>query len=211
MKIAIIGAGNVGGGLATAAVNAGHDVSLSAQSAASLQQAAASAGARAADSNVDAVKDVDVVVLAVPHGAVAAIVTELGHALDGKTIVDATNPLNDTYTDLTTSGVSAAEELQKQVPTSYVVKAFNTLFASRHGNPTEGGTALDAFVAGDDTAAKTIVGKLAESLGYRVIDAGGLRMARSLEEMAFLNISLNAGNGWSWQSAWKLVGPTAAA
>jgi 8-hydroxy-5-deazaflavin:NADPH oxidoreductase len=59
--------------------------------------------------------------------------------------------------------------------------------------------------------AKKTVSTLAESLGYRVIDAGGLRMARSLEEMAFLNISLNASNGWSWQSGWKLVGPTAAA
>jgi 8-hydroxy-5-deazaflavin:NADPH oxidoreductase len=41
------------------------------------------------------------------------------------------------------------------------------------------------------------------------IDAGGLRFARTLEELAFLNISLNAANGWAWQSAWQLVGPTA--
>ena len=45
--------------------------------------------------------------------------------------------------------------------------------------------------------------RLATSLGYQVIDAGGLRMARSLEEMAFLNISLNATKGWVWQSGWK--------
>jgi hypothetical protein len=59
-----------------------------------------------------------------------------------------------------------------------------------------------------DAAAKDKVGEIAAALGYRVIDAGGLRMARALEEMAFLNISLNAANGWPWQSAWKLVGPT---
>lgn len=211
MKIAIIGAGNVGSGLGAAAVRAGHDVTLSAQDAATLEKAATSTGSRAASSNADAVQGADLVVLAVPHGAVASIVAQLGDALNGKTLVDATNPLNDSYTDLTTSGVSAAEALQQQVPGASVVKAFNTLFASRHANPTEDGTPLDAFIAGDDAAAKATVGQLAESLGYRVIDAGSLRMARSLEEMAFLNISLNAGNGWNWQSAWKLAGPTASA
>ena len=92
-----------------------------------------------------------------------------------------------------------------------MVKAFNTILASRHADPTEGGTPLDAFIAGDDAAAKQKSGELASSLGYRVVDAGSLRMARSLEEMAFLNITLNAANGWPWQSGLKLVGPTGGA
>ena len=87
------------------------------------------------------------------------------------------------------------------MPGASVVKAFNTIFASRHAAPTEDGMPLDAFIAGDDSAAKTTVAELATSLGYRPIDAGGLRMSRSLEEMAFLNITLNAANGWPWQSA----------
>jgi NADPH-dependent F420 reductase len=211
MKIAIIGAGNVGGGLAAAATKAGHDVVVSAADPASAARTAAETGARAAASNSDAVQGADAVVLAVPHGAVAQVVADLVGALDGKTVVDATNPLNDTYSDLTTSGVSAAEALQQQIPAANVVKAFNTIFAARHASPTEGGQPLDAFLAGDDADAKTQVTQLAQSLGYRAIDAGGLRMARSLEEMAFLNISLNAGNGCAWQSGWKLVGPTASA
>ena len=148
------------------------------------------------------------VVLAVPYGAVAGIVAEFGDALNGTVVIDATNPLNDTYTDLATVGTSAAEQLQARLPGASVVKAFNTIFASRHADPTEGGTPLDAFIAGDDAAAKPKAGELASSLGYRVVDAGGLRMARTLEEMAFLNIALNAANGWPWQSGWKLVGPT---
>ena len=211
MWIAIIGAGNVGGGLATAATKAGHDVVLSAGDAAAAQAAAATAGAAAAASNIEAVRGADLVVLAVPNRAVTGIVTELGDALNGKIVVDVTNPLTDDYSDLTTSGVSAAELLQQQLPGASVVKAFNTIFAARHSNPTENGQPLDAFIAADDNAAKKAVSSLAESLGYRVIDAGGLRMARSLEEMAFLNISLNAKNGWAWQSGWKLVGPTAGA
>jgi predicted dinucleotide-binding enzyme len=172
------------------------------------RQVAEKSGANAATSNREAVEGAELVVLAVPYPAVADIASEVGDALSGKVIVDSTNPLNETYTDLATSGHSAAEELANQVPEAAVVKAFNTIFASRHARPTEDNSPLDAFIAGDDEAAKAKVGELASSLGYRVIDPGSLRMARTLEEMAFLNISLNAGNGWPWQSGWKLVGPT---
>ena len=208
MRIAIVGAGNVGKALSTAAVAAGHDVAVSATSRDSAEDAAATAGARAAADNADAVDGAEVVVLAVPHAAVAGVAEELGSALAGKVVVDTSNPVNDTYSDLVTVGTSSAEELQRQLPDASVIKAFNTNFASRHANPTEGGAPLDAFIAGDDANAKAKVGEFASSLGYRVIDAGELRMARSLEEMAFLNIKLNASNDWAWQSGWKLVGPT---
>ena len=66
-----------------------------------------------------------------------------------------------------------------------VVKGFNTIFASRHASPTEDSVPLDAFLAGDDATAKAMATELASSLGYRVIDVGGLRMARALEDMAF--------------------------
>jgi 8-hydroxy-5-deazaflavin:NADPH oxidoreductase len=211
MDIAIIGAGNVGSGLAAAATGAGHGVVVSATHPTTAQEAASKSGARAAASNTDAVRNAEVVVLAVPHRAVADVIGELGDALTGKVVIDATNPVNDSYSDLTTSGVSAAEQLQQQLPGASVVKALNTVFASRLANPTEGGQPVDAFIAGDDAAAKTTVSALVESLGFRPVDAGGLRMARTLEELAFLNILLNATNGWTWQSAFKLVGPQAKA
>jgi NADPH-dependent F420 reductase len=208
MRIAVLGAGNVGGALSKALVTAGHEVVISAANAEHAEEAARAAGCRAAASNAVAVEGAEVVVLAVPYAAVADIVAEVSGALSGKVVVDSTNPLNESFSDLVTSGTSGAEEVQRQVTGASVVKAFNTIFASRHGNPTEDGTPLDAFLAGDDVNAKGLAGELAASLGYRVIDAGGLRMARALEEMAFLNISLNAANGWPWQSAWKLMGPT---
>jgi 8-hydroxy-5-deazaflavin:NADPH oxidoreductase len=208
MRIAIVGAGNVGKALSAAAVAAGHDVAVSATSRESADDAAAAAGARAAADNADAVNGAEVVILAIPHAAIAGVAEELGSALAGKVVVDTSNPLNETYSDLVTVGTSSAEDLQRQLPDASVIKAFNTTFASRHGNPTEGGAPLDAFIAGDDANAKAKVGELASSLGYRVIDAGELRMARSLEEMAFLNIKLNVSNEWAWQSGWKLVGPT---
>jgi 8-hydroxy-5-deazaflavin:NADPH oxidoreductase len=208
MRIAIVGAGNVGKALSAAAVAAGHDVAVSATTKENAEEAAAAAGARAAANNADAVNGAEIVVLALPHAAVDEVANELGPALAGKVVVDASNPLNTTFTDLVTVGTSSAEDLQRQLPDASVIKAFNTTFASRHGSPTEGDAPLDAFIAGDDADAKAKVGELASSLGYRVIDAGSVRMARSLEEMAFLNITLNATNGWAWQSGWKLVGPT---
>lgn len=207
MRIAILGSGNVGSGLAAAAVSAGHEVVLTARTAGHAEKAAADTGAVAAPTNAAAVATADLVVIAVPHGAVVEVVAELADVLAGKVVVDATNPVNDTYTDLTTSGVSAGEALQKQLPGVAVVKAFNTTFASRYAAPTEDGAPVDVFLVGDNSAAKRTVGEFARSLGFRVIDAGGLRLARSLEEMAFLNISLNAGNGLPFHSAWKLVGP----
>ena len=209
MRIGIIGAGNVGGGLAAAASKAGHTVAVAASSPASAQDTALESGASAAASNADATRGADVVVLAVPHGVVGEVVSELGEALDGKVVIDATNPLNETYTDLTTAGISAAEQLQQRLPNAKVVKALNTVFASRYADPTDNGRPLTALVASDDATAKRTVSELVESLGLRPVDAGSLRMARALEEIAFLNITLNAANGWPWQSHFALVGPTA--
>lgn len=211
MDIAIIGSGNVGAAIAKAAVGAGHSVILSAADPAHARAAAAEAGAAAAASNVEAVSGSDIVVLAVPGSVVGTVVDELAGVLAGAVVVDSTNPLNATYSDLDIEGVSGAEDLQRRLPGIPVVKAFNTVFASRHAQPIEGGSPLDAYLAGDDEAAKARVAQFAASLGYHPVDVGGLRLARALEEMALLNITLNARNGWVWQSGWRLVGPTQAA
>jgi 8-hydroxy-5-deazaflavin:NADPH oxidoreductase len=210
MKIGIVGAGNVGGGMAKAAVAAGHQVSVSAASPEHAASVAEATGARAAKDNHDAVAGAEVVVLAVPASVAGEVVAQLGSALDGVTLVDATNPLNASFSDLAIEGTSAGQDLQAKAPRAHVVKAFNTVFASRYAQPSENGVKLDAYLAGDDEAAKARVAEYAASLGFHPVDAGGLRMARSLEEMAFLNITLNARNNWVWQSGWKLTGPTAA-
>ncbi|MEV0186233.1 NADPH-dependent F420 reductase [Streptomyces sp. NPDC050625] len=208
MRLAIIGAGNVGSALSRAAVGAGHTVSVSATSREKASAVAAATGARAAEDNVDAVAEAQVVVFAVPGSVVNTIARELAPALAGKVVIDATNPLNATFTDLDIEETAAAQTLQSRLPGVPVVKALNTIFAGRFGSPVMGGVRLDAFYAGDDAEAKETVAEFLASLGFRPVDAGALRMARSLEEMAFLNISLNAANNWSWQTGWSLLGPT---
>jgi NADPH-dependent F420 reductase len=211
VRVGIIGAGNVGEALATSAGRAGHAVTLSATDPSHAQAAAQATGVKAAASNRAAVEGADVVVLAVPHANVGAVLDEVGDALRGKVLVDATNRVNPADPGSVLDGTSAAEQTQARVPSARVVKAFNTAFASRLANPVVDGVPLDGFVAGDDAAAKAAVLDLVGSLGFRPIDAGPLVMARALEGMALLIISLQIRNNWVWQNGWKLVGPTTAA
>lgn len=201
MKVAIIGAGNVGKALATSITRAGHEVTLSASSPESAQLAATAVGVKAAPSNTAAVDQADLVILAVPYAGGRQVADEIRDAVIGKTIVDVTNPLKPDYSGLATEGTSAAEELQQRLPDSNVVKAFNTIFATNQATPT---VDVDGYVAGDDAKAKQLVISLVESMGFAPVDVGALSASRHLEGMAFINIGLNAANGWSWTSAWRL-------
>jgi 8-hydroxy-5-deazaflavin:NADPH oxidoreductase len=202
MKVAIIGAGNVGRALATSITRAGHDVTLSAKNPANAEEAAREIGANAAASNSAAVAGAELVILAVPFvGVGGEVATEIRNEVAGKTVIDVTNPLKPDYSGLATEDSSAAEEFQKLLPEASVIKAFNTIFASNQANPTPD---IDGFVAGDDDKAKQKVISLVDSMGFTPLDVGPLRAARFLEGMAYINIGLNAGNGWDWTSAWKL-------
>jgi NADPH-dependent F420 reductase len=208
MKVAIIGAGNVGRALARAVTAAGHEVVVSAVHPEDAQALAKQVGGTASESSAAAARDADMIVLAVPFDAVDSVATELQDVAEGKVIIDATNPLKSDYSGLAVTDRSGAELLQDRLSRASVVKAFNTVFASNQAEPVVDGMSLDGFVAGDDTAAKARVFDLLTAIGYRPVDAGGLAAARALEHMAFLNISLNASNNWSWRSGWKLLGPT---
>ena len=207
MKFAIIGSGNVGSAIARAVTDAGHDAVVSGPSEDGLRSLAGKVSVATTTSNLDAVTGADAVVLAVPFGAVNEVVTDLRDDLAGKIVIDVTNPLASDMSGLTTDGTSGAEMVAQAAPQARVVKAFNTVFAGNQATASVDGTQLDGFVAGDDTEAKQTVMDLLAAIGFRPIDVGGLSVARYLEGMGFINIALNARNGWSWQSGWKLVGP----
>jgi hypothetical protein len=210
MNIAIIGAGNVGGALAASLTKAGHSVTISSRDPEDAADLAKRTGATAAASSEAAVSGAEAVILAVPFQAVGGLGAELRAALEGKVVVDVTNRVDPEDPGQTLDGTSVAEQLQAQVPGARVVKAFNTVFASNQADPMVEGRELDGFVAADDQEAKEAVLGLADSIGFRPIDAGPLAMARALEAMAALNIILQLKNDWSWQTGWKLIGPTEA-
>ena len=208
MNIAIVGAGNVGSAVARGVSRAGHSVIVTATDREQARALANQVGGRVAATTAEAAAAADLIIFAVPYGALRDVAGDIGGAADGKIVVDATNPLTADGAGMAVSDHAGAEEVASRMPGAHVVKAFNTVFASRQAEPIVDGTALDGFYAGDDEGAKRTVAGLLAAIGYRPIDAGPLAAARALEHMAFLNISLNARNGWPWQSGWKLIGPT---
>jgi 8-hydroxy-5-deazaflavin:NADPH oxidoreductase len=208
MQIAIVGSGNVGKALASSFTRAGHGVTLTASNPDNARAAASQTGAKAADSNQQAVGAAEVVVLAVPYPAVDAVLAEVGDAMDGKVLIDTTNRVDPADPGSVLDGTSAAEQIQARVQRAKVVKAFNTALAARQADPVVEGVALDGYLAGDDEGAKQTVSELVGSIGFRPVDVGPLVMARALEALALLNIMLQIRNNWPWQAGFKLVGPT---
>ncbi|HYK95413.1 MAG TPA: NADPH-dependent F420 reductase [Candidatus Dormibacteraeota bacterium] len=207
MNIAIIGTGNVGSGLAGAFVEAGHHVHIAGRTAAQGTAAAAATGADAATNPASAVALADVIVLAVPFGSVEAVAQAIRPVVNGKIVIDVTNPAKEDWSGPLFFGTgSGAEQIAAWLPEARVVKAFNTLLAGNIANPRPEGIVLDGFVAGDDSAARATVLELAAAIGLNPIDVGQLHAARLLEPLAWLNISLNMQGGWTWKTGWKLVG-----
>jgi 8-hydroxy-5-deazaflavin:NADPH oxidoreductase len=208
MDVAIIGTGNVGSALARSLSSAGHEVVLTSTSPDEADALAREVGGRAVASNADAIAAADTVILAVPFDAIGAIAEATGDELGGKILVDVTNRIGGEAPGSVIDGTSNAEQTQSRVPSAHVVKAFNTVLASRQADPQVNEVAVDNFVAGDETAAKEKIMQLSRSMGMRPIDAGPLSSARILEAMGTLNIFLNMRGG-SWQNAWKLIEPAA--
>ena len=208
MRIAIIGAGNVGSALARACREAGHSVVVSSRNPAHAEKIAGDLNVASAATAADAVRQAEMVVLAVPAKAVASVLDEIAELIVGAVLVDPTNPADEDHEVILRATGSLSEAIVLLAPGARVVKAFNTVFASRLNDPVLDGVPLDGFYAGDDAGAKQVVAELLARMGFRPIDTGELLTARALELMAFLNVSLNARNGWSRQSGWKLLGPT---
>jgi len=208
--IAVIGTGNVGGALGTAAVKAGYDVVFAGQDAAKTREVAEAAGATAATTR-EAAAVADIIVFAVPYTAFAAVAAEIAPVADDKIVIDPSNPLKPDYSGLALSDSSGAEELARLLPKSRVVKAFNTLFAGNTANPQALGFQLDSLFATDDETAKDAVCGLSASIGFRPIHIGPLTASRELEAMALLNIRLQMVSNGNWNTAFALVSPPEAA
>lgn len=197
MNILILGVGNMGSALAAQAARAGHDVRIAATSLAKAQSVASTIEGVSAVASAGSADLADVVIVATPFEQATAAL-RLAGSLDGKVVIDVTNPLTADYMGLTLGhGTSAAEEIARAFPRAQVVKAFNTLFAQviAAGPRFAGGQTAPVFVASDSERAKGTAKALAESLGFAVIFAGPLKNARYLEPLAGLNIYLGYGAG----------------
>ena len=178
MKIAIIGAGNMGSGLARALAAAGYDVAIGNHEPSKAAALATEIGGSARGGGIAAaVKLADTVILAVPYGVMAGAIKEAGD-LSGKILVDISNPITADFKGLVIGHTtSAAEEIQALAPSARVVKAFNTIFAGLLPAEARMGKTLQVFLASNDAAAKEAVAKLAKSIDFEPVDAGPLSNA----------------------------------
>jgi 8-hydroxy-5-deazaflavin:NADPH oxidoreductase len=201
-SITIIGAGNIGGAVAQLALKAGADVQVLARDAA---KAAAVDPAVTAGTIGDAVTG-EIVVLALPYGAVAEVLAQYPDGLAGRTVVETTNPLDFSTFDalVVPTGSSATAEIAATIPHANVLKAFNTNFAATLASGTVGAVGTAVLVAGDDADAKAALVALVEAGGLRGVDAGSLKRAHELEALGFLQLTLAAGEKTQWTTGFAL-------
>ena len=207
MNVTIIGAGNMGRGIATRAIAGGHKVTFVDANPETAQKAAADLNAEVGTLDTPLG---DVVVLAVWYGTNIEIAKQLDDKLAGKVVVDIANPLNSTYDGLATApDSSSAEDLAKAIASgasgAKVVKAFNTTYAGTLLSGSVAGQPLDVFIAGDDADAKAKIAQIVTDGGMRAVDAGPLHRARQIEGMQLLHIVLQGTLGTNWGSALKIV------
>ncbi|HZO60257.1 MAG TPA: NAD(P)-binding domain-containing protein [Solirubrobacterales bacterium] len=214
MDLTIIGAGNMGRAIGTRVLAGGSNAKILDNDPAEAKQladelsAAASEGGTAEGGAAGDSLSGDVVVLAVWYEPARSVIEQYGDQLDGKVVVDITNPVDTTSFDglVTPADSSAAEELAKLAPSgARLVKAFNTTFAGTLVEGQVGGQPLDVLIAGDDESAKETVAELVRAGGLNAIDAGPLKRARELEALGFLHMALQEKLGTGYGSAVKII------
>jgi NADPH-dependent F420 reductase len=155
---------------------------------------------------VEAGWEADIIILAVPYAAEANIAAKIKEVANQKIVISMANPLNEKYDGLVTApDTSAAESLQKLLPNSKVIKAFNTTFAADFANPVIDGKQADAFIAGDDEEALQSVAELVSTAGFNPIIAGNLAVSGTLERMQLLLIQLGIKYHYNWLAGWKIL------
>ncbi len=200
MRIAILGAGQVGGRLGRVWAAAGHEIvfGLPEHVIPDIQVLLAELGGHARATTVsEAAQAGEVVVVATPWPVVREVVAQAGD-LAGKIVLDCINPLSPDLSGLDLPpGTSVAEEMTRWAPGARVVKAFNTVAASTIGSAVLGGKVLSCFYCGDDHEAKTIVRHLIALTGFDPIDSGTLDKARMLEAFAlfYIHLAVECGLG----------------
>ncbi len=196
MKIGIIGTGNVGSGLGKLWAKRGHEVMFGSREPEKAKELAAGIGHGAQGGSIaDAAAFGEVILLSVPFEAAKACIDACGSTINGKVVLDCSNPMGKDRELSIGFTTSAAEEIAKYAANARVVKGLNTVSARTHesGDPLFNGQTPSVFFCGDDTGAKAKVSRLIQDAGYEPVDAGPLRSARLIEPFGNLLIRLAEG------------------
>jgi predicted dinucleotide-binding enzyme len=197
-RISIIGAGNVGGSLGKTFSKAGIPVRFGVRPESDTKALLEACGKEASASEpAEAAAWGDVVFIAVPGSVALEVTRGLASKLAGKIVVDCNNPLvwkeGPVWNPPAEGSLAAA--LAAAAPGARVVKGFNTFGAEFHANPKLAGVPAQVFLASDDAEAKKVVTEVATKAGFTTVDAGPLRNAGVLENLAMLWIHLATVGG----------------
>jgi predicted dinucleotide-binding enzyme len=192
MRIAIIGAGNVGGGLGAGLTAAGHEVAFGVRDPSSEKAQSATAGAAgsSAMTPAEAAEGADVVIVALRWDAVAGAIKDIPD-LPGRVVIDSMNRFGGDPSR------STAEDLAEILPQARVVKAFNTIGFENFTTARSRRNKAVMFIAGDHPEANAIAASLATDLGFQPEDVGSLTNAKPLEEMVKIWLALAERHGRS--------------
>jgi 8-hydroxy-5-deazaflavin:NADPH oxidoreductase len=177
--LGLIGAGHIGSQVARLGVAHGYDVVISnSRGPETLSDLVKELGPRArAATPLEAAKAGDIVVVTIPLKAIDTVPVA---PLAGKIVIDTNNyyPQRDgNIAELDDESTTTCELLQRRLPTSKVVKAFNHIYAAElttHGQPAGTPNRRALVIAGDDAGAKATVAKMLDAFGFDVVDAGPL-------------------------------------
>jgi 8-hydroxy-5-deazaflavin:NADPH oxidoreductase len=212
--IAIIGAsGNMGSAIAKSLAKGNYRLLLKDNDSQKLDNLVDEIKTANASTDVEAMAcpknagwEADIIIVAVPFGAEKEVAEKIKEVANQKIVISIANPLNENFDGLVTaSNTSAAEELQKLLPNSKIVKAFNTTFAADFYNPVIDGKQVDAFIAGNDEDALKTVSEMVTTVGFKPIIAGKLSISRTLENMQLMLIQLGIKYNYNWLAGWKIL------
>ena len=212
MKVGIIGSGVVGQTLAAGFLKHGHQVEIGTRDPAKLKDWSAKTPGAAVKSFPEAAAFGDVVVLAVGGEVAQQALTLIGSsALQGKTVIDACNPIgggppvNGVLSFFTPQNQSLMEQLQRAYPSPRFVKAFNSVGSGQMVNPEFASGRPTMFICGNDKDAKKTVERILEQFGWDTEDMGAIEAARPIEALCMLWCIPGIGkNDWS-PHAFKLL------
>ena len=210
MKIGIIGSGIVAQTLAAGFIRHGHDVTLGTRDATKLADYAGKTPGVHVASSAEAAAFGDVVVLAVKGSAALQAARDAGAGLQGKPVLDTTNPIADAppvdgvLSSFTGPNESLMEQLQREFPQARFVKAFNSVGSARMIDPMFPSGPPTMFIAGNDADAKIVATRLLAEVGWDVADMGTAVAARAIEPLAML-WCIPGFRENSWMHAFKLL------
>lgn len=183
VRIGMIGSGRVGSALGRVWAQAGHEVMFSSRNLEDDRKLAAEVGANArAGTPGEAAAFGEVLVFAVPYGALPELGKALAGSIEGKVVIDACNPFPQRDGDIAVearekgAGLKSAELL----PGARIVRAFNAVGAARMAEAHREPGRIGMPIAGDDKEAIEIASRLIREIGYEPVLIGGLEMGKYL-------------------------------